>query len=339
VKDHREVEIAYDAIGQYRGGPPPSEVWELAMDKRYVSEFLAGEVTLDELSDSLDELQDTLGKLGALRKRRRTGKEEPTNYRRWALNEIFATEASQSEDVISFRSEWLNQGLLDLSEVLGWVAHRKATEGPPSKWITVLADENGHPVPEYDSAPGWSRSVRFLHYVDPDSEWIRLESVNAFGALYELAMVAKGLGRMYDWSDAWAATFVLTGISPPPEIAILTANESWHWPRARRRLTITTRLDTKPKELTDLYRNERRALLGDEPLPRAIGELSAKLAVFGAKHSAGYTWAEAMRLWNSKNEEHQFDSEARFTRDSRDAFKRVTGEELFWVGKSDYRRK
>lgn len=156
--------------------------------------------------------------------------------------------------------------------------------------------------------------------------------VNAVGALVELATVAESLNRRYDWSEAWAATFVLTGTVPPALIANWTASEPWPWHKARRRMTITVRLDVQPSQLVEMYREKRNEMLRGEPMQRAIGEHKARLAVFAARHSKGYTWGQTMRIWNRENPTTQFTSEPQFTRDSRDAFNRIMGEPLNWLG-------
>jgi hypothetical protein len=312
-------------------------IWEVAIRERWVAEYINEEISLDELVEYLYRSSDFAESMKQVKKERSNAdsKEEPENFRRLAINQIFAIEAAEIDVVDWFRSDWLPNRLLEMEAVEGWVAERKSIEGPSSTWITTLADDDGNPIAGDRDHVGYAESSRRLKFVVPDRRRIRSESVNAVGALIELASVAEILHRLYDWSEAWAATFVLTGTVPPAVMANWTSSEPWPWPKARRRMTITVRLDVQPTQLVKIYRERRNQMLRGEPMPRAIGEHKARLAIFAARHCAGYTWGETMDRWNRENPDNQFTSEPQFTRDSRDAFNRIMGEPLNWRGKLD----
>ncbi len=335
MKD-KAIDEAYEALEHHIGEPPPPKAWEIAIRKRHVVEYVQGETDLETLAAQVDDLADTLRKADQLKRSQQESKDitEPPNHRRWALNEIFALEATGAEDVEGFRTTWLPGGLIDLENVADWITYRKESEGPPSTWITSLASDDGAPVHDADQQPGFRESLETLQYVEADHEWVQTVMVNAHGALFELKVVAHRLTRRYDWSEAWAATFVLTGRKPPPIRASYTETKRWPWYRARRGLTIRVRLDVQPRQVMEIYRAKRNRMLEGEPRPRAIGELKAQLGVFAAAHNEGFSWREAMRKWNRENPQHSFDDEARFTRDCRDAFVRITGEQLHWAGKT-----
>ncbi len=120
----------------------------------------------------------------------------------------------------------------------------------------------------------------------------------------------------------------LTGIPPPALLASYTGTNRWPWYRARRSLTINVRLDVQPRQVMEQYRVARNEMLEGEPRPRSIGSLKARLGVFAAGHNNGFTWGQAMRKWNRESPDDTFEDEARFTRDCRDAFLRITGEQL-----------
>lgn len=336
MKDIR-IEEVYDAVTESRGEPPDPLIWEVAVQDRWVAEHINGETSLRELMDSLDRLSELTETVKRVEKEQRSSstREPAENFRRWAINQIFAIEAAHIDAVEAFRSEWLAKGLLDMEEVEAWVMDRKSIEGPSSTWITTLADEDGNPKLGDRDHVGYTESSRIVKFVVPDRRWIRSEMVNAAGALIELASVADILHRRYDWAEAWAASFVLTGTVPPALVANWVITEPSPWPKARRRLTITVRPDIKPTQLIEVYREKRADLLRGDPMPRAIGEHNARLAVFAARHSTGYTWGETMHRWNQEQSDHQFMSEPRFTRDSRHAYNRVMGEPLNWTGKLD----
>lgn len=329
-----QIEDAYDEIVEFLGEAPDSRIWELAIRCKNVAEYTDGEITVEDLASALEDISDFLREDAEVRAEERNSKqtESADNYRRSAINQIFAVEATELDVVMGFRAEWLPEGLLEMDDVDAWIMKRKALEGPPSTWITVLADENDQPDIEDSIQSGHTASSRLVRFVVPDRAWIRSEAVNAVGALIELATVADTLVRRYDWSEAWAATFVLTGTVPPPILARWSENEPWPWLNARRSVTITVRLDVSPKQLMEMYRAKRQHMLRSKPLPRAISERKAKLAVFAARNHQGHTWGETMRLWNRENPEHQIASESQFSRDSHDAYNRIMGESLNWIG-------
>jgi len=339
LRDTR-IDDAYRAVTDSCGKPPDAVIWEVAVRDRWVAEYIGEEISLDDLVDHLDRSYEFAESMKKVKKElsSTSSKGEPENFRRVATNHIFAIEAAELDVVASFRTEWLPNGLLEMSEVDAWVMDRKDIEGPSSTWVTTLADDDGNPTVADRDHGGYTVSSRLVKFVVPDRSWIRSEPVNAVGALIELATVAEALHRRYDWSEAWAATFVLTGTVPPAVISNWTTSEPWPWFRARRRMTITVRLDVQPAQLVEMYREKRNQMLRGEPMPRVIGEHKARLAVFAARHSAGHTWGETMRLWNQENPDHQFATEPQFTRDSRDAFSRVMGEPLNWRGKLQTRR-
>jgi hypothetical protein len=330
----QSIDRAYQEIVELRGQPPHAQIWAVAVKERYVAEYIDGELSLDDLDEYLERVSDIAESLKRVKRDQKTTErtDEPENFRRLAVNEIFAIEAAQLDSVAVFRETWLGSGLLDFKEQSDWVEARQEIEGPASTWLTVLLDADGNPVDQTGGQHGRTTSSRILKFVDHGQDGIRAVPTAANGALFQLAELATILHRRYDWSDAWCSTFVMTGQSPPATIARSTAHEAWPWYRARQRVTISVRLDVKPTTVMEIYRKERRRLLGDQPIPRVLGEHTAKLGIFAAAHSAGYTWAETMRAWNAENPDKRYASEARFTRDARDAFKRIMGEPLNWEG-------
>lgn len=326
------IEKAYDEITDHLNKAPDTRHWELAVKRRVVSEYIKGENSIEDLAEGLEDISDFLSKLEEVRTEAQQS--EPTqsapNYRRWAVNEIFALEAANMDFVQGFRTTWLADGLLNMNDVDAWIMERKVIEGsPPTGTATVAGQSDRSRIEGH--AP-LERSPGQVKFVVPDSTWIRSEIVDAGGALSHLETVAQMLARRYDWPEAWAATFVLTGTVPPAIAAHWTSHEPWPWFKARRSLTITVRLDMQPKQLMELYRERRNQMLLDEPLPRAIGERKAKLAVFAARHRVGHTWGKTMRRWNQKYPDFRVESEAMFSRDSHDAFLRIMGEPLDWIG-------
>ena len=87
-----------------------------------------------------------------------------------------------------------------------------------------------------------------------------------------------------------------------------------------------------PDEVRALYL-EARDELGGPTRVRDLGEKSAELAVFAFEHRAGSRWIEVMGRWNEKHPAAwKYTDEKRFNRDARQAFLRVTGDNLDWIG-------
>ena len=125
---------------------------------------------------------------------------------------------------------------------------------------------------------------------------------------------------------------------PPAAVGIKAREvEPWPRPKASRRIEPDLPLSATKEEVADRYVQVRDEMLRDEPRSRrSLTQDTSDLAVFAARHPSGYTWEEARAIWNDHRtgaKQRRYDP-AQFMRDSRQAYERVTGEKLDWIGRS-----
>ena len=326
--------MAYLELKERRGNEPPPEAWELAISKRDVAEYKQDLIGLEELSERVDEHQDTIEKLGDIRATPREGYRKKKDHRASALSRIFAFEALHRDEVESFRRDLMAGNTIALDEVEDWVATRAAMDGRDTTWVTLPRNDDGtfeSPIPEGQ----YTEFQRILYYLRGPDMQLGHKPVRSGETLDRLRRIAESLYKIYGWSEAWATTFVLTDEVPPVVDLHWVINQPWPWWKARRSITITAPLWISPKQVAELYQTLRRRALRGDGFPRSLGEKTAELAVFSARHNKGRTWWKTMRLWNAKNTDWQYEDEAMFTRDCREAFKRITGDDLHWEGKDE----
>ena len=87
-------------------------------------------------------------------------------------------------------------------------------------------------------------------------------------------------------------------------------------------------LAISPPVVEATYRRVRNDMLQDDPKPRALSRHQASLAVFAAGRRPGQTWAQIRRTWNRENTDRPYETDSRFTKECREAFRRVMGEEI-----------
>ena len=211
-------------------------------------------------------------------------------------------------------------------------------DGTRSTWVTLPLNDDGT-LDWPRQLRDYSVSLRLLSYVDDPNQQVRHIPVRAGGTLDRLRRLSEHLAKIYGWRKARATTFLLSDEVPPIPYVHYRIKEHSPWSKARRSVTITAPLWLTPKKMADLYQELRRTALRGEGFPRAVSKKTAELAVFAAQHNQGRTWWETMKLWNDQwgaaNPKWEYEDEAQFTRDSREAFKRITGEHLHWDGKKE----
>ena len=340
-------ETVFRELCSDREPPPPGEAFELAIEKRAVAEYLQGEISLDDLSDTVDEYADTIHKLRELRKRTRSSASDSSatetaiDHRSRALRDILALEAAADDAVVAFRIDNLEEGLLAMSNVDTWIRHIEAKEDPPTIWYTVpgeaLSKGMSPDDPALNRLSGYSEQPQRVYYYIENPRRSRTAFTQLGGVLAELADTAYRIAGRYDWDEAAATVFILTGIPPTPRGARAQRVDPWPWPNARKRIVLDIPLTTTPDEVAARYRHLREEMVGDEPIGRrSLTKRSADLAVFAAEHSSGHTWNEAREIWNhhhAKANADWYTDPDKFIRDSRAAYKRVTGKDLDWIGK------
>ena len=106
---------------------------------------------------------------------------------------------------------------------------------------------------------------------------------------------------------------------------------------ASRRIELDIPLSATSEEVTEAFLRLRDEMLDDQPKSRrSFTKRTADLAVFAREHSTGCTWEEALAIWNRQQPQmdgKRYDNTAQFTRDSRAAYRRITGKDLDWKSK------
>ena len=277
------------------------------------------------------------------RQAREAAVESGLDYRPIALALVFALEAANDESVGSFREEILDNSLLEWEDVEQWVVDQSLHDGPPTEWVTLPTDPQGTvPLTPAGTPPEEGDCVvdgHVMHYANRKTQllafpgrnkWAQYCPVRAGGVLDWLRITAEHLSRRYGWKEEDATGFVLSGTHPPLTRISWEIPSPWPWWRARRSVNLRIAYWATPQDVAGIYRELRNQVLDGDPKPRALSQPRAKLGVFAFQHRSGHTWDEVMALWNQRNLGPQYEDVRVFTRDARQAFKRITGERLHW---------
>jgi hypothetical protein len=233
-----------------------------------------------------------------------------------AVSDVLACHAEQETlhrfGVRQFRNDFLGGRLLPLDKVAKWVEEHATRDGPP-----VAATR-------LDSEGNESRGVATLGYARPGSEWMQRVAVRTGGSLDRLRAVAKRLKDFYDWDEAQATVFVLTGCTPL--IHAIRATVMISSPLlVRSRIKLSIDPSTTPREVADYYRQVRQEAFGRV---RRLGEKHARLAAFVARLPVDLTMAQQMQQWNQqcvawKRRKWQYKHPSRFKTEAQQSLDRL----------------
>src|SRR5690606_3137136 len=125
------------------------------------------------------------------------------------------------------------------------------------------------------------------------------------------------------WPEDEAVGFILSGTVPSPFFGSVRIRDTLSTPR------ISIEVDSRVpvREVLRLYRWARDA---EAMKTRSLSNAHADLAVFAFERNDGREWARVLEEWNEKNPQHSYDELSNFIRDSRKAYKRITGISLEW---------
>jgi hypothetical protein len=227
-----------------------------------------------------------------------------------AISKACALDAAQRDDVIEFRAEELDGQLMGFSDVHDWIESRNAAESPPTAYIegleldddvTVKSTSNGklYLEPSLVVGPESARTFdlrwRLLKYGVPDSDWSRVVATRRGGSLDTLKSISDELSSRYEWEEASATVFVLTGLTPVVIRTRFKHAASQRFP-VLQRVELTVDLAMSPKEVGDYYRDIRkRVTKGGRHRP--MEEKALQLAVLKARENRNIT-PEVMQKWN-----------------------------------------
>lgn len=233
-----------------------------------------------------------------------------------AVSDVLACHAEQETQhrfgVREFRNDLLGGRLLPIDHVARWVEEHATRDGP-----AVAATRFG-------SDGSKSRGVETLGYARPGSDWMHRVAVRTGGTLDRLRVVAKRLENFYDWDEAQATVFVLTGLTPL--IHAIRATVTTSSPLlVRSRIKLSIDPSTTPREVADYFRHVRQEGFGRI---RRLGEKHARLAAFVVRLPDGLTSAEQMRQWNEhcvawKRRKWRFKHPSRFSTEAQRSLDRL----------------
>ena len=319
------------ALEQERGTPVSDYVWERIVGARHV----ATAIDLGDESEAVEYLAVVAGAMEDYARKPSTVRRErvvPPDRNLQALRRIMGHDAAMQPSVVAFRREVLRGRLLKPSRVTAWIERRAKTDGEPTMWVTVPMGAATASRKDVSDAGGrWTS--RLLEWVG-DERSVQVVKTRHGGALDRLRGVAGTVAERYGWSSAHAARFVLTGEPPGVTLATVTRDLVRVPFPAAGRITMNVSSRMTPDRVRELFLEVREESLAGSKRVKPISEKHAELAVFAAEHRRGMTWAEAMRSWNRQHPPWFYDDKNRFTRDSRSAYRRVTGEKLGWQGVS-----
>jgi hypothetical protein len=256
--------------------------------------------------------------------------------RQKALSLLTAERARNQARVAIFRRNVLHERLLRSDEVERWVCATKAAEGAESVWhelplpdgtdLGTLCENAGSDqpvrtpqlrIPMCNAALLSKRHL--LHYLVPDRRSERRVATNAWGNLEQLRDLSRELARLYPWTEAQAATLVLT--DEPPVVERISGKRVRRMPPGLTRINLSIDPSATPREVGESYRRQRQAAFGRRI--RRLSEKHAELAHFRAnKHKLGKA---ELAEWNSKYSNWRYGRLSNFSRDAKKATERVLG--------------
>src|SRR5205823_643336 len=131
--------------------------------------------------------------------------------------------------------------------------------------------------------------TRFLKYGGGTDNWTQVVPTRIDGLLERLRNLSERLAKVYDWQEAQATLFVLTGAVPfisPIQATTIMRRRSLYF---NQHIVLDIDPTVSPQEVAKCYRLNRKSIKA-----RRTGNLSEKhlrLATFNAERPREETWA------------------------------------------------
>ncbi len=327
---YRTTEDLYRAFKEAHGREPKLETWEYLEERHRVSEVLyefEGEEQEEQAQRLFDEIR-SLEDFSSRPARSRTRHTIPPDTRARARARILAAEAAQIPEVATFRSEVLRGHLLRPDRVLQWIKRKAGKQSAVSGWSFRLENTDGSLVRAPWAIEAVSPDLRSsLELTLLDGESPVHFGICADGILGRLKSVSLLLEGRYRWPEHETIQFLLAGVPPTTgPIAKVLVDHSQEDFRFLR-ITIEADPTASPREVADLFSKARSP---ERTRSKPLSKKHAELGVFASAQNDGRTWAEAMTNWNFMHPEEQYGDAGRFTRDCRQAYKRIMRTEIRW---------
>jgi len=322
--------------------------WEYLVRKRFVASYQDGE---DKLSDLVREARDliatgspvaqepaepTMLDLGA-RDKMAASDGDGVQERLRTLAIGLAAIASRDKSVAAFRKEHLSQGLLYWPDMEGWIERKALEDGPATTWLDQVPVPPDRelcelsPIPALrigpspgltidSSYPAHGAGWRQLQYALPGHRAISWENTRDEGVLDRLRTISEALAQEYNWQEAQATTFVLTGRAPFVSGIRVTVPEGR--PIAISRIVLDIDPTEPPERVAEKYRQARQRIL---PKAHSLSVKHLRLLRWWIEHGEREAaWSGQMQQWNQHApSEWHYTSAPHFRRDCLAAYQRL----------------
>lgn len=340
-------------------GPLDNEIWSWVKDRGSLRQVIEAEVPFESLVRELAQLQRIAG---TPQQRRAAphmlvaddAGTADNSAREVALSRIVATVMTSDAAVVAFREDpahQLENRLLDWEAVQAWILSWETQGVPPTRYIdhvpippsveptlrralihtaqmpevaqSALSDK---PPPVQLSVPvaEVNERARFslLRYGIPDDPEEFVVPVREGTPLDRLQQLSADLAARTTWSEAQAALFVLTGLTPMITTMQSEVQQNLELP-GMSRIVLTVDPSLSPREVTDRFRAARKTFY--QHRHRELSDKHVQLALFAALDAPEDTVAARMATWNNRFPDWAYKQESNFSRDSLQAQRRLIG--------------
>jgi hypothetical protein len=342
---HKSAEDLRNAVEKRLGAPVNQRIWQRLLDDRWVNEVMGGFSTVGELLDQYRKEAAFVQEAARSSTARSEYRNPPPDTRAVLLSRLLVQEAERLPVVKQFRREHLPSGLLKEDEVEPWIEEQRGKDGKHTLWIELplplepaVAEQltsDRPPPPDLLARQSAAIKRKTLAYLGEDN-WVRRCPVHVSGVLDKLRGLSKSLARKFDWREAAAAQFVLTGKTPlVASVRIKTQPSSSRVPSGaynRVRVMLDVDPEIPPTKAVKAFREVRQRVRRGEryqPLSRKI----ATLVGFVLDRPED-TWEEKMRHWNEQYPEWRYGHSSNIAKDYHRAVRKLLPEPR-WGGLID----
>jgi hypothetical protein len=337
IKDHYSDSAQLEAaVVQRMGREIPDRVWSVLERRGDIADVRSGRHDINWLTERTWDLLELAGERVT---RVDAGLPEGARVKRGDVQAVIslaaAYAAAKQDDVRKFREEVLGGTLMTLEDVKPWIEQQAKKDGRGTGWIKVLrpADVNPFEAKSFnvnlDKQP-FQVSTDMLLYGVAGSDWQHAIPVATGKTLDRLRALSQQLAKDFDWDEAGATIFVLTGRTPwIPSVRIRVQPRSIR-PRddaptyARGRISVEVDIAVTPNEVREHYRRIRKELLNGARTKR-LSPKHLALAEFMVRQPEEESWETKRAAWNRRHPRDSYSKNqtANFKRDCRQALERL----------------
>lgn len=258
------------------------------------------------------------------------------------LSKVIAYKLNQLPLIRQFRRQVLNDKLLSLDELEGWLREIAKKDGKPTcyakKAIEKVEFEENKIKPIFKEEGKYILEGPVLLAFPSKSGWTEYIPINVDGVLGRLKKLAEDLIKYYcpAWKEAEAVGFILTG-KPPiiPRIRYSLSLNSSGGP-----CWVTLKFDARitPTKLAKDYAQIRKKILGNHHVI-PLSKKHQKLAEFVSDNKGNLTWEKLMHKWNEQFPQWAYTNYRLFHRDANAAIDRILDNKIDYKTLFDMNKK